>query len=105
MKIYTLHVIVSDEIHDYDNFCPGDKKSNALSDECSDLVEKEIMLDEIKSTIKSIKNDKSPGVDGLPVEFYKIFWNDTHDILLYSYNHSIGVGYLSISQQRGVISS
>ena len=93
-----------DETRDYDDFFPGDKKSNAMSDECRDLLEKEIMLDEIKSTIKSMKNNKTPGVDGLPVEFYKIFWNDIHDILLDSYNHSISLGYLSISQRRGVIS-
>ena len=103
-NLYTKCHPVSDEIHDYDDFCPGEKKLNAMSDECSDLLEKEIMLDEIKSTIKSMKNNKPPGVNGLPVEFYKIFWNDIHDILLDSYNHSNGVGYLSISQQHGVIS-
>ena len=103
-NLYTTCHPVSDETRDYDDFFPGEKKSNAMSDECRDLLEKEIMLDEIKSTIKSMKNNKTPGVDGLPVEFYKIFWNDIHDILLDSYNHSISLRYLSISQRRGVIS-
>ena len=56
------------------------------------------MLYEITSTIKSMKNNKSPSVDWLQVEFYILFWNVIHEILLDSYNHSIGVGYLSISQ-------
>ena len=96
-NLYTTCHPVSDETRDYDDFFPGEKKSNAMSDECRDLLEKEIMLDEIKSTIKSMKNNKTPGLDGLPVEFYKIFWNDIHDILLDSYNHSISLRYLSIS--------
>ena len=103
-NLYTTCHPVSDETRDYDDFFPDDLKSNAMLDECRDLLERDIILDEIKSTIKSMKNNKSPGVDGLPVEFYKIFWNDIHDILLDSYKHSIGPVYLLISQRRGTIS-
>jgi hypothetical protein len=31
---------------------------------------------ECVKTIKSMQNGKSPGIDGLPVEFYKIFWKN-----------------------------
>ena len=33
-------------------------------------------LIECENAMKLMKNNKSPGLDGLPAEFYKIFWND-----------------------------
>ena len=50
-----------------------------------------------------MKNEKSPGIDGFPVEFYKIFWNEIKDMLLESYQYSIDTGSLSISQKQGII--
>ena len=26
--------------------------------------------------IKTFANDKIPGLDGIPIEFYKVLWND-----------------------------
>lgn len=43
------------------------------------------MMDEFPSVqecaeaIKHMKNNKSPGLDGIPIEFYKIFWNKIKD--------------------------
>ena len=50
-----------------------------------------------------MKSDKSPGTDGLPSEFYKVFWNDLSEILINSLNYSYEIGKLSISQRRGII--
>ena len=36
--------------------------------------------------IKNSKNNKSPGCDGLPWEFYKIFYRDISTFLLRSLN-------------------
>jgi len=47
--------------------------------------------------------DKSPGTDGIPYEFYKVFWNDVAEILINSFNYSYTTGKLSISQLRGII--
>ena len=58
----------------------------------------------MKNTVQQLKNNKSPGIDGLPAEFYKIFWNDIKHILFESFNFSIYSGKLSISQRQGVIS-
>ena len=32
-------------------------------------------IDECKEAVFNMKNNKSPGLDGLPCEFYKCFWN------------------------------
>ena len=68
------------------------------------MLEKRIEIEEIKNTVKQLKNNKSPGIDGLPAEFYKIFWNDIKDILFESFNFSIYSGKISISKRQGVIS-
>ena len=48
-------------------------------------------------------SDKSPGMDGLPCEFYKVFWKDLAEMLINSLNFSYKIGKLSISQRRGII--
>ena len=47
--------------------------------------------------------EKTPGTDGLPSEFYKVFWNDLAEILVNALNHSFETGMLSISQRRGIV--
>ena len=47
--------------------------------------------------------EKTPGTDGLPCEFYKVFWNDFAEILVNALNHSFETGMLSISQRRGIV--
>ena len=48
-------------------------------------------------------NGKSPGTDGFPAEFYKVFWIDLKDILLSCYVAAFRTGKMSISQRRGII--
>ena len=50
-----------------------------------------------------MESGKSPGTDGLPAEFYKIFWNNVSTFLIDALNMSFSKGYLSISQRRGII--
>ena len=47
--------------------------------------------------------DKSPGTDGIPCEFYKVFWKDVAEILINSFNYSYEIGKLSVSQRNSVI--
>ena len=48
-------------------------------------------------------SSKTPGTDGLPCEFYKVFWSDVGRIFINSLNYSYESGRLSISQRRGII--
>ena len=47
--------------------------------------------------------DKTPTTDGLPVEFYKAFWDDISTHLLSALNFAFESGCLSITQRRGII--
>ena len=87
-------------------------KSDFLSDESHIQITEDqkescdglILYDEITEALRKTKNNKAPGLDGLPYEFYKIFWNDISKYLLNSLNYSYSQGLLSINQRRGVIS-
>ena len=48
---------------------------------------------------KDMAAEKSPGTDGLPCEFYKIFSEDIEEILSNALNFSYEIGYLTISQR------
>lgn len=63
----------------------------------------DIELEECAVALKELPNGKSPGCDGLPAEFYKMFWSHIGPLVLNSYHHSFEHGELSIDQRRGVI--
>ena len=47
--------------------------------------------------------NKTPGSDGLPADFYKVFWNDIADYFLKSINYAYQTGQMSITQRRGIV--
>ena len=51
-----------------------------------------------------MRNDKTPGTDGLTAEFYRYFWHEIADIMVDGFNYGFQAGRLSISQRQGVIS-
>ena len=50
---------------------------------------------EYEEALKSMNADKTPGTDGLPVEFYKAFWDDISTHLLSALNFAYESGCLS----------
>ena len=74
-----------------------------LSDNQKYSLEGEITLEELKSTLKDMKNDKSPGSDGFSVEFYKFFFSDIGIFLLRSINEGFKSGEFSVTQKQGII--
>ena len=59
--------------------------------------------EEIVSSIKSMLNDKTPGIDGFPVEFYKHFSDNVVLMLQKMYMQCYFNGRLSISARRGLL--
>jgi len=53
--------------------------------------------------VMSMQNNKSPGSDGISVEFYKTFWCHVKDLLLNSLNEGYRKGTLSDSQRHSVL--
>ena len=63
-----------------------------------------ITENECLKALKKMKNSKTPGIDGLPAEFYKVFWIDIKKIVTESVNFSFEKNELSLDQRRGLIS-
>ena len=67
------------------------------------LCENPIVLKECSEALSQLKNNKSPGCDGFPVEFYKIFWNKIKYFVYDSYKWAFENKKLSSDQKRGII--
>ena len=74
-----------------------------LQEDDKQFLETPLSKSELFNVVKSMKLNKTPGLDGLPVEFYIVFWPDICDMLLNSFNFSLQNGSMSASQRNGII--
>ena len=68
-----------------------------------DTCEGKLTYAECFNVLSLFKNNKSPGNDGLSVEFYKVFWPEIGRNLVDSLNCSYRHGELSTTQKEAVI--
>ncbi|KAK3530306.1 hypothetical protein QTP86_023918 [Hemibagrus guttatus] len=59
-----------------------------VSPEDNATLEGPLVLEELQATLNSMAGGKSPGIDGLPAEFYKFFWQELREDLLEVLNES-----------------
>ena len=92
----------NDQIQDTNYFLDTEMKS--LPNSVGAQLGEKLTLEECKKTLCMFTHNKSPGNDGLTIEFYKAFWkkigNDLIDCFNYSYEH----GELTITQRQAIIS-
>jgi exonuclease III len=91
----TQHCQIHDFIKTNDFPCLNEDHKNSLE---GPILHKELLF-----ALKHMSNNKSPGIDGFTVEFYKMFFSDLSWFLLRSLNESYDTGSLSVTQNRGVI--
>ena len=85
------------------NLLPGplDKQ---LSMEDRIYCEQEITIDELFDGVMTLKSNKCPGGDGLPNEFYRVFFKELSLPLLQMAKHSYELRKFPKSTRRGIIS-
>ena len=81
-----------------------ENKSYQLTTNQRETLDQEFTEEEVATSIKSMRNNKTPGTDGFPIEFYKFFWVDIKKYLIKCFKQSFVDGKLSINQKRGIIS-
>ncbi|KAL6456163.1 hypothetical protein MHYP_G00360140 [Metynnis hypsauchen] len=68
-----------------------------------DMLDLPLTLEELKTAAFQISPGRAPGVDGLPVEFYKTFWDHIGQDLLSVLSECIQYGQLPLSCRRAVL--
>ncbi|KAI5086087.1 hypothetical protein C0J45_23491, partial [Silurus meridionalis] len=66
-------------------------------------LEKPLCAQELWKVLQIMEKGKAPGLDGLPIEFHKAFWEVLGEDLLDVLNESIAEGFLPVSCRRAVI--
>ena len=74
-----------------------------LKEENKLKCEGKLTLYECEQALKQMKNNKSPGSDGITIEFYNTFWDDIKTHILNSLNYSFDNGKLSELQSQSLI--
>ena len=70
----------------------------------NEVLEIDLTINELTKAVKSMQDNKAPGDDGLPKEFYTTFWEELKGPLLEVYNESLRMGKLPPSMREGIIS-
>lgn len=75
-----------------------------LLEEQKEALDTDIELQELSTAVKQLSTGRAPGIDGLPAEFYKHFWEalgaDLHKVFNWSFNN----GKLPMSCTRAALS-
>jgi hypothetical protein len=84
-------------------FFNANVKLPQLEKDAKDTMDQPITPEELGNALQDLHNNKSPGIDGLPPEFYKIFWIKIKTIVCQSILHGIETGKMSVDQRRAVL--
>ena len=74
-----------------------------LSEDQKNSCEGKISAEECYRLFDSFDNNKTPGIDGIPIEFYKIFWPLISDSFMNCINECFEKGEMSSSQKQAII--
>ena len=76
-NLYTTQDIDNTDI---DSYISSLENITCLSNEDKSFCDTFPTLEECEIAVKEMKTNKSPGIDGLPNEFYKTFWKDLDNL-------------------------
>ena len=54
----------------------------SISEECRKELDSDVQLYEISRALKELNNNKCGGIDGIPADFYKVFWGKLKGLFL-----------------------
>ena len=69
----------------------------------AEKLEGPIKLSEVGAALKQMKKNKTPGIDGFPAEFFKVFWCKLKFLIVKVFNIFYKKGSLSVTLRQSVI--
>ena len=97
-----LYTTTTVDVNDHDRIFFPEIAETKLGNNKKKSCEGLLSATECLESLKTMESSKSPGTDGIPAEFYKVFWDDLSPFLVAALNSSFIQGHLSISQRRGL---
>lgn len=82
----------------------NDDQVNKVKNADRFALEQEMTIHEIYDAIMTMKVGKCPGIDGIPVEFYKKFWNQIKHLMTELFSEIYREEEFHLSARRSVIS-
>ena len=76
MKIFYQALYSSVNSNDVERYFQSTAEPQILKDSDYTSMGRNITETELLNITKSLPNNKTPGEDGIPADFYKIFWVD-----------------------------
>lgn len=77
---------------------------NKLSPQERINLDNELSDVELSSSLMGMANNKTPGLDGLSADFYKVFWIHLKDIFGNAVRYMLEAGFLHETAKQGIIS-
>ena len=74
------------DISAHDAFFFSEESTVKLDQHAQEECEGPLTKEECLNSLKTMALHKTPGTDGLPAEFYKVFWEDIEGYLLNALN-------------------
>ncbi|KAI8484945.1 hypothetical protein Bbelb_373520 [Branchiostoma belcheri] len=84
-----------------DDLC--ENLENTLESDEADQLEVPLALQELEAALQNMQNNKCPGSDGLPKEFYATYWHLLRRELLEVFQEAFESGELCPSQRYGIL--
>ena len=98
INLYTSNRNVHNLIDRYDFF--KHENDTVLNDEERNNCEGLLTERECLAAQKTMEQGKTPGSDGLPAEFYRVFWTNISNLLINALNYAHETSQLSITQRE-----
>lgn len=100
----TLYTSQRQELPDLDEFLEG-VRLQYLTDTQREFLSAPFELDEIREAIMKMQSGKAPGLDGIPIDFYKHYIDIMAPVLKEIFEDSLEMGVLPPSMREALVTS